>query len=302
MTIDLKFKTEKEAKEWLNSIDEFIASNGLQRANCYRRTITWISDREENSYIPLLNPTSEICKLKYLRIKVDLLYKKHRFVVFTSPKAYKLPNKCYTSSEIAYKYITSRLIDDNAMNYALLDGNVISDVCPDPFGQVMGGIPTYIADTILPHLSHRMDVLNERLIQSADCNFKCNNVGEFLSYLSNYKSASMVLNHCEFVRVRGGYKYWRHLFDHWRNLDDIYSPQLPPTDTLIRSSGGRILNPNNISGVVRSNWSDNASTPISEAYQNGRWREIVANNLNLDLEGILRQLHTTESLERDPLP
>jgi len=302
MIIDLKFKTEKEAKEWLNSIDEFIASNGLQRANSHRRTITWISDREENSYIPLLNPKSEICKLKYLRIKVDIVYKKHRFVVFTSPKVYKLPNKCYVPSEIAYNYITSRLIDDNVMNYALLDGNIISDVCPDPFGQVMGGIPTYIAETILPHLSHRMNVLNERLVQSADCNFKCNNVGEFLGHLSNYKSASMVLNHCEFVRVRGGYNYWRHLFDHWRNLDDIYSPQPPPTDTLIRCSGGRTLNPNNISGVVRSNWSDNASTPISEAYQNRSWREIVANNPEIDLEAILRLMHTTESLERDPLP
>lgn len=300
--IDLKFKTEKEARKWLNSIDEFVASNGLQRPNSYRRAITWISDREENSYIPLLNSASEICKLKYLRIKVDILYKKHRFVVFTSPKVYRLPNKCYTPSEIAYKFITSRLLDDNVMNYALLDGNVISDVCPDPFGHVMGGIPTYIAETIYPHLRHRMNVLNERLIQSADCNFKCNNVGEFLSHLSNYKSASMVLNHCEFVKVHGGYHYWSNLFDHWRNLDDIHSPQPPPIDTLIRSLGGRTLNPNNISGVVRSNWSDNASTSPFEAYQNRRWREIVANNPNLDLEEILRRLHTTESLERDPLP
>lgn len=266
--IDLKFKTEKDAREWLNSIDEFIASNGLQRPNSYSRMITWIADRDENSYIPLLNPTSEICKLKYLRIKVDILYKKHRFVVFTSPKVYRLPNKCYVSSEIAYKFITSRLIDDNVMDYALLDGNIVSDVCPDPFGQVMGGIPTYIAETICPHLRHRMALLNERLIQSAESHNKFHNVTEFFNHLSSYKCASMVLNHCSFVKVRGGYRYWRDLFDHWKGLGHSSTPHSIPTSTnyvptsgattllslIHRTSQGRELNPQAMSGYVSSNF------------------------------------------------
>lgn len=258
--IDLKFKTEKEARKWLNSIDEFVASNGLQRPNSYSRTITWISDREENSYIPLLNPTSEICKLKNLRIKVDIYYKKHRFVIINSPTN---KSSC-VSSEIAYKFITSRLLDDNVMNYALLDGNVVSDVCPDPFGHVMGGIPTYIAETIYPHLRHRMALLNGRLIQSAESNYKFNNVAELFNHLSSYKCASMVLNHCSFVKVRGGYQYWRDLFDHWRDLDYKFLQQPTPI-----------------------------SIPINT---------FLSGTTYISVDGMIRRMHTTESLGRDPLP
>jgi len=199
MSIKILFATSNEFVAWLQKLQDFVESNGLDGANCKSNRITWLSDEDDRCYTAITRRGIERSdeyfqnRCVVIRVREDKL----RFILAFSDRD---SNYNYNTPEEAYAFITKSLLSGKIQRFIDSDTSEI----PQPTELILASMPTHIADLVKERLNSNDELLNNQF-------FALRLFSDIDSYKEICKSAesqAWLVNKFCWSETREGQSFW----------------------------------------------------------------------------------------------